>query len=583
MAAVLVLSLLAPAESATAAPSASPTCQVVVPSANATVSGRQVTLSAAAQEAATVRYRLDGADLGEARPTGYGWLFTPDGGRTWGWDSTAVANGRHALTCVATAANGQTATSAPVSITVANPTGCQVVLPTGGEPVSGTRITFSAASTITGTTKVEYYLHSKDSAVIPLGEAVPTIYGWLYTWDSTRVPLGVYRLTCTATGPDGARHTSPAVTFTVDNVTRHDWGSYCADHVPTTPADYEAAFNYRRGGWAGADGAHPIPLPDGRVVWLFGDTLAGQVDQNNALLPGWRMPSNSVIVQSGTCFTPVMGGTPQAPREFMTDASGNRYWPANGYVDTTVSPAVLRITATHVVNGECGWFRLAGVRVFTLSLPGLQVIADAAAPYNQSATNVPSFGTWLFADGGNIFLYGDAAGFQCERTDPGSYPAGRYVARTTPSRLATGPWQYWNGSGWSNDITTAAPMSFPGAGTTTPWVQATMRYGDRYLSTSRPSPFDAPVHAWLSSSPTGPWQLMLDASGQPVNIVPAGTGFPQPRWFYGGIVINPGLMVFSTNGLGCDPPNGIPCTPDNDIAKNVMLYGPHFVRPVGLP
>src|ERR1700743_631915 len=29
-------------------------------------------------------------------------------------------------------------------------------------------------------------------------------------------------------------------------------------------------------GWQGADAAYSIPLPDGRVVWVFGDTLYGE-------------------------------------------------------------------------------------------------------------------------------------------------------------------------------------------------------------------------------------------------------------------------------------------------------------------
>jgi hypothetical protein len=272
-----------------------------------------------------------------------------------------------------------------------------------------------------------------------------------------------------------------------------------------------------------------------------------------------------------------MGGTPQAPREFLTDRAGSRFWPANGYVDDTVSPPVLRLTATQVIPGECGWFRLSGVRVFTLSLPSLQVVADSPAPFNQAATNVPSFGTWLFRDGQTVYLYGDAAGFQCPRTDPGPYPAGRYVARTTPSRLATGPWEYFNGTGWSADITSATPMAWQGA-SAAPWAQATMRYGNRFLTTSRPGAFGPAVHAWWSSSPAGPWEPLL-SSGSPADIVPAGTGFPQTRWYYGGIVIRAGLMVFSTNGIGCKPPE-TPCTADNDNVKNVMLYGPHFVSPV---
>lgn len=580
---------------------AAASCAVVVPASGTTVRGTGVILSAAAQNATRVDYFLDGAYLGESRPTGFGWLFTPDGGRTWGWDSTTVADRTYALTCRAVSATGETGTSAPVAITVDNPPGCRVVVPTGSQPAAGPAVVFSAASDVPNTETVEYYLHSAATAVIPLGRAVLTGFGWLYTpdggrtfgWDSTRVPDGVYGLTCTATA-GGVRHTSGTRVFTVDNHTRHDWPSYCADHVAVTPADYQAAFDHRRDGWAGADGAHPIPLPDGRVMWLFGDTLAGSIDATNALQPGWRMPSNSVLIQSGTCFTPLMGGTPLAPSSFLTDAAGRRYWPASGYADTSVTPPVLRLTATQVNSGECGWFRLAAVRVFTLSLPDLRVIADAPAPYNQGAVNVPSFGTWLVPDGNQVYLYGEAGGFQCAYDENGPYPRGTYVARTTRSALATGPWQFWTGSGWSPQITAAAPMVFQGATADSIWYQNTVRYGNRFLTATRARPFGAfgpEVHAWFADSPAGPW-TQLRSGGQPVNIIPSTVSFPQPRWHYGGMVLTSGvpgatatqpLLVFSTNGLGCDPANGTPCTRDNDVTLNVMLYGPHVVRPSGLP
>jgi hypothetical protein len=434
-----------------------------------------------------------------------------------------------------------------------------------------------------------------------LGEAKPTGFGWLYTpdngqtygWDSTGVATGAYRLTCVATA-NGVRHTSPDRIFTVDNVTSHQWQSFCLDHVPSTPADYEQAFGFRRGGWAGADGAHPIPLPDGRVMWLFGDTLAGQIDASNALLPGWRMPSNSAVIQSGTCFTPLMGGTPQAPTHLLTDSAGTRFWPASGYVDTSVTPAVLRLTASKVlIDASCGFgWRIGGIQVFTLSLPDLRVVSSVSAPFNQTLTNVPSFGSWLLRDGGYVYLYGGAGGLRCEYDPAGPYPKGTYLARTTPGNLAAGPWEYRTATGWSSNIASAVKMSFDNDAAL--WYQATVKYGSGYLTTGRETPwglFGPPVNAWFSTSPAGPW-TQLRSNGQPVNIVPTTVEFPQSRMFYGGIVITQGvpgatpsqpLLVFSTNGVGCNPSEGTPCTPDNDIAHNVMLYGPHFVRPTGLP
>src|SRR5262245_52401402 len=54
---------------------------------------------------------------------------------------------------------------------------------------------------------------------------------------------------------------------------------YCHSRVPSSAADYQAAFDGMRaantGGWIANDGGLPVPLADGRLIWLFGDTLIG--------------------------------------------------------------------------------------------------------------------------------------------------------------------------------------------------------------------------------------------------------------------------------------------------------------------
>jgi hypothetical protein len=80
-----------------------------------------VVVDAAASNATSVDFFANGAYLGPAQQTIYGWLFTPDGGQRWTWDSAAIANGAIALTCRAVGGDGRTATSAPVNVTVANP------------------------------------------------------------------------------------------------------------------------------------------------------------------------------------------------------------------------------------------------------------------------------------------------------------------------------------------------------------------------------------------------------------------------------------------------------------------------------
>jgi len=105
-----------PSQKLLAAPPPDTTAPVVslaAPAAGATVAG-VVTISASATDdtaVAGVRFKLDGANLGP-EITSAPFSMT--------WDSTGAANGAHTLTAVARDAAGNTATSAAVSVTVAN-------------------------------------------------------------------------------------------------------------------------------------------------------------------------------------------------------------------------------------------------------------------------------------------------------------------------------------------------------------------------------------------------------------------------------------------------------------------------------
>jgi len=116
-----------------------------------------------------------------------------------------------------------------------------------------------------------------------------------------------------------------------------------------------------------------------------------------------------------------------------------------------------------------------------------------------------------------------------------------------------------------------------------------VRYGSGYLATGKVGwlwVFGPEIYAWYATLPTGPWHQLRDVSGHALQIAPdLGLG---DRLYYGGrlsttlpgaTVASPAL-VFSTNSIGCSAPS---CTPQNDASQNVMLYGPHFARPTGLP
>ncbi len=91
-----------------------PTVSISAPATNAIVSGHAVRLGALAsdnQAVASVRFRIDGVDIG-----------SPDTNAPFNfdWNSTTAANGSHAVTAVATDASGNQATSSAVIFSVNN-------------------------------------------------------------------------------------------------------------------------------------------------------------------------------------------------------------------------------------------------------------------------------------------------------------------------------------------------------------------------------------------------------------------------------------------------------------------------------
>lgn len=376
-----------------------------------------------------------------------------------------------------------------------------------------------------------------------------------------------------------AKESTVSTQSTSPSPARAEYETHCLDAVPTGPEDYQEAFDHRTGGWAGADGAWPIVLPDDRVLWLFGDSFIGEVNENNALEPGWRLVI-SVQVQDGACFTPMTGGTTEAPESFFPNEDGLLHWPGGGYVDTSGPEPVVRVIAVGVVPGTLG--EPEANRVFTLSLPELELISIDDMPNDVTAGD-PNLASNVLHDGDTVYLYGNRVGSDDQN-----------VARAPADSIVNGPYEYWTGDGWSEDASQAGPIEYndpegPGnraTGRVIPW-------GDGYMMSGKLGElwvFTDELYAWYSDSPAGPWTIVEDDNGEPKDIGQH-PGFPQSRWIYGGYLATdiPGsspeepIVIFSTNGAGCEDDGGEPCTPDNDVTKNVYLYGPHLLNAVGLP
>jgi hypothetical protein len=183
-----------------------PTVSITAPANGATVFGT-VTVSASATDnvgVVGVQFKLDGANLG-AELTAAPYAIS--------WNTTVSSPGAHTLTAVARDAAGNTATSAAVSVTVADttPPTVSIMAPAAGATVSGTITVSASATDNVGVVGVQFKLDGTN-----LGAEV-TAAPYAISWNTTGATNGSHTLTAVARDAAGNTATSTAVSITVSN------------------------------------------------------------------------------------------------------------------------------------------------------------------------------------------------------------------------------------------------------------------------------------------------------------------------------------------------------------------------------
>jgi hypothetical protein len=359
--------------------------------------------------------------------------------------------------------------------------------------------------------------------------------------------------------------------------------SYCASKTPASPGDYQQAFDgLRTAGaeWAASDGSIPVALPDGRVLWMFGDTIVGRVQADASIADGWKMIRNSFVVQNGACLMPMMGGARGSRTESIANPAPNEwFWPTAGVVEnngTQLRVFMLRLTFTS--DPEPFNFTVIGVEVATYALPDLTLLSITNLPL--AAPDAPPYGqTVLVGNDGYLYLYGSqAVSCGCMLFDPREQEVARAPlgSETTPAA-----WEFAVVDPdtavvtWSNKATNATPMLFgpsgfdPATATINDAPRAPLEvtpYRNGYLATAKTiDGFSDDVSTWLAPTPTGPWSYVNKA----VRGLP---GDPTHTFSYGGRIVTnlPGspVLIWSQNRM-----------PLSDVIANNALYKAHFASP----
>ncbi|MGH9031379.1 MAG: hypothetical protein ACRDY4_11205 [Acidimicrobiia bacterium] len=353
---------------------------------------------------------------------------------------------------------------------------------------------------------------------------------------------------------------------------------YCHDTTPANAQQYQQAFDGLRATntahWVASDGGLPVPLQDGRVLWMFGDTILGSPP--NGPLKSHILFNNGFVVQQENCFTPI--------NEPIKDPGPNEWvWPTGAVQPNSNT---LLVFGLHMQRGGTPPFdfQLVSVDVARFSLSNLNApVSVTPLPLPSS----PSYGETLMFDNGFVYAYGHRLG---------SFPFEHYVARAQVNQLFNAnAWWFWYDEtpqipddepleGWKQaDPDAADPMAFengepplplvPGIdeGPTAAFPVARTPAGGYVGSAFRLDAYGRDfIETWAGDEPQGPW-ILHDPPVVDITKPPYGP-LTEEQLAYGGRVVfgidGAPIALWSTNHESFDA-----------VLANPNLYKVWFAQP----
>lgn len=313
-------------------------------------------------------------------------------------------------------------------------------------------------------------------------------------------------------------------------------------------------------GWTGGDGTLSVPLPDGRVAWVFSDTFLGTVNPDGSRPRTTPMVNNVLVVQDGAALVDTLvGGSRTSPNALVTpEQPGEFAWVADGLVEQD-QLRVLYNRYTRIGSGGLD-VELTGTSLATFSLPDLTLTGVVDLPVGTAIT----WGVALVSDGPYTYIYGSSVGLAGVKF--------AHLARAAAGDIG-GAWEYWTGSGWSGEEGSAARI-LSGVGS----AFGVSRVGDEYVLVTQEGHaiFDPQVVAYTASGPagpfTGPTHLLTAPEPEPGGDLVIYTARVHPE------LAQPGKLLFSYD---------VNTFANEDLFADARIYRPRFVEvawpPAGPP
>lgn len=315
---------------------------------------------------------------------------------------------------------------------------------------------------------------------------------------------------------------------------------------------YKSLFNTFGDGWTGGDGAYSIPLPDGRILWTFGDSFLGTV--NPDYTRSGPLVNNLFVIQDGDEITTLKGGTDQNPEAYVTPFgdSSHFYWPGDGLVvGDRVYVFMLRIRNTGA--GGVFAFEHIGTDMAVFSLPDLELIDQ----FKVARTKDVLMGVSVWREGDFVYVYGSKTTF-------GKNALAARFHVDNPSDL-----EYWNGIEWGQEFDGTAYLKRGNSQNLFVSNQfKVFKFGDSYRFLVQDDFFGSEIKVYQSDSPVGPWSNPVAIYDTPETGVDGGNIFTYNAFAHPHIVHpTKGMLVtYSVNTFDFF-----------SLFQDARLYRPRFV------
>jgi len=291
--------------------------------------------------------------------------------------------------------------------------------------------------------------------------------------------------------------------------------------------------------WQAGDIGASARLSDGRLVWVFDDTL-----RTKKYDP--PLVANSILITSGDCATQLM--TSENGPVIPDLSQGPVLWPTSVAVlrnDPHVPDGtdVLVVPCARTLRGSSGdtldfTYRGASTAVFTVTpggVPTLQGVYEVT-PDNPDQHQI-QWGQATTVRTHWFYVYGT-------RAKGNEFGRELYVARVpVDDPRNRDSWQFWDGNHWQPKPDDAVPVigTDPGVSQT---LSVHFEHGQYVVTSKRGGDLGDFVYTWDSPHPTGPWD--------PNQALRAPAGFDTGHYQYAPLAhpeipVAPGYLLVSVS------------------------------------